>query len=246
MMLRTLLALTLALFLVGCCCRTRCCPTVAAAPDAGAEAPASPTEPPADVEVWKPERKKAPSQAAREILARKRIKGLDWEEQNLDQVLGYLRTITGVNFYLAPEAREERFDEVLISAQLDDISVETLLSRVITDPYDLTWDVREGIVWILTREQTDHELRLRYYDVKDLVVPIRADGTEGDPRRDGVDAARLDDLQASIRKAVTPEQWTREDVTMEARHGILIVRAPRKLLQALDLYLARLRHFERR
>ncbi len=87
-----------------------------------------------------PWRQSSATTAVLSIVDKKRVKGLDWEEQNLDQVTSYLRTITGLNFYVSPKVRQEKFEDVVISTQLDDVSVRDILDTVVTDPYELRWE----------------------------------------------------------------------------------------------------------
>ena len=87
-------------------------------------------------------------------LAAKRVHGLEWEDTNLDQAVAYLRTITGVSFYITPKVREERFDDVLITLKLGHVPIRNVLDLV-TEPFDLRWDVRQGVIWILTREELE-------------------------------------------------------------------------------------------
>ncbi len=132
----------LAMVLGGCCCQEA---PRRAAPTVRAKAPRS-------VPIVKKPIMTEDERRIRDVLAKKRLKGLDWEEMNLDQAVAYLRTITGLNFYISPKVREEKFDDVMINAQLDDVSVEAVLSAVLTEPFELRWDVRDGVVWIYTPE----------------------------------------------------------------------------------------------
>ncbi|MDF1702755.1 MAG: hypothetical protein P1V36_16525, partial [Planctomycetota bacterium] len=188
------------------------------------------------------------------ILSKKRVKGLDWEEQNLDQVLSYLRTITGLNFYLSPKAREEKFDDVAISAQLDDVSVETILSNVVTEPYELKWEPRGGVIWILTGEEVSGSMRLRYFDVKDLAVAIQhfvgqpinlvpSNFTPPEPPELPEPAAVFpaENLVELIRETIGGEAKWEDPATIEARNNILIVRNTPEVLAGVDDLLSQLR-----
>lgn len=188
------------------------------------------------------------------ILEKKRVKGLDWEEQNLDQVLSYLRTITGLNFYLSPKAREEKFDDVAISAQLDDVSVETILTNVVTEPYELKWEPRGGVIWILTGEEVSGNMRLRYFDVKDLAVAIQhfvgqpinlvpSNFTPPEPPELPEPAAIFpaENLVELIRETVGGEAKWEDPATIEARNNILIVRNTPDILAGVDDLLSQLR-----
>ncbi len=105
-------------------------------------------------------------------LETKRVKGLNWGEgTDLDQVVSYLRTITGLNFFITPKVRAEVYDEVEIDLQLDDVSVRTVLD-LITEPYELKWSPENGVVKIATKDEVRGDMYIRYFDIKDLTVAI--------------------------------------------------------------------------
>ena len=214
----------LSALLAGCCCppdgtTARSCAAVEPPPVAAPPQPAQPEE----VRVVE----LTPDAKVRLTLSKKRVKGLSWEEVNLDQAITYLRTISGFNFYISPKVREEKFEDVVISAELDDVSLATILSAVLTAPYELDWEVREQVGWILSNEEVEGQRFLRYYDVKDLANHDAAEKTH-------YDSAPLED---EIRREVHPRYWLQEGATMEGRNGILIVRASRPVLKAIDRYL---------
>jgi len=123
----------------GCCCpeRLSCVadgPPVAAVPPAR-KAAVDPG-PPADEQI-----------AA--ALAGRRIKGLAWHEVSLDQAATYLRTITGTEIVISPKVREEKLDGIVISAELDDVTVSQVLDVVLTAPWGLRWEVRDGAIQVM-------------------------------------------------------------------------------------------------
>ncbi|MDA1194365.1 MAG: hypothetical protein O2894_04205 [Planctomycetota bacterium] len=188
------------------------------------------------------------------VIDQKRVKGLDWEEQNLDQVLSYLRTITGLNFYLSPKARQEKFDDVAISAQLDDVSVRTILESVVTEPYELKWEPRGGVIWILTGDEVSGSMRLRYFDVKDLAVAIRhfvgepinlvpSNFTPPEPPElpEPAPIFPAENLVELIRETVGGEGKWEEPASIEPRNNILIVRNTSEILAGVEDLLSQLR-----
>ena len=235
--MRYLFVLSCVLVLAGCCCKPRCCPVVEAS------SPVTAAKPPAP-QVLRPVERVHPqvvdaSAETRKVLETKRVEGLAWDDTTLEQAVAYLRTISGVEFYISPKVREKHMDDIRMTVELDDVSLRTLIENVMTTPYEITHEVRAGIVWILTWEERTNEMRLRYFDIKDLIMPRRsADGT---PQRAEIDEVRLAEIEVGIRKAVAPEVWRRKDVTMESRNGILIVRAPKDVLNGVDKYLSRTR-----
>lgn len=241
-MLRTLLALMTAFLLAGCCCaKPRCC-TVAAEPTLEADRQRA-----VEAEAQRTVDAAPKPENPYTILARKRVKGLVWEDTTLDQAASYIRTISGLNVYISPKVREEKMDGIRLNAQLDDVSLRDVLRVVMTEPWELTFEVRQGnVIWIMTQDEVDQTMRLRYYDVKDLVGVHAPDESTGPVRHaPRVDEAKAEALVARIRKSVAPAGWDREDVTMEARNGILIVRAPRKTLNDLDAFLTQLRRAQK-
>ncbi len=223
--MRTALVAAAACLLAGCCCPP--VDVMPAPPEPGADAPpaprvlrpTSPTNEPKPPELVELE--------TRQVLAGKRVKGLSWEEVNLDQAVAYLRTITGLNFYVTPKVREELLEDVVITLQLDDVSIAQVLD-LITEPYGMRWEVREGVVWILSQRNLAGPLRLRYYDVKDLVGPQ----PPSKPYR------TIHVLVDEVKLEVHPRYWESEKVALEGRNRILIVRASRPVLDEVDRYLS--------
>ncbi len=188
------------------------------------------------------------------IIEKQRVKGLDWEEQNLDQVIAYLRTITGLNFYVSPKVREEKFEDTVISAQLDDVSVKTILDSVITEPFELKWEPRGGVIWILTGDEVSGSMRLRYFDVKDLSVNIQnflgqeinlvpSNFTPPEPPElpEPAPIFPAESLVELIKETVGGEAKWEDPATIEARNGILIVRNTADIMAGVDDLLSQLR-----
>ena len=172
---------------------------------------------------------KAPAPADRSlgpvyVLRTKTLRGLDWDGMTLDPALAYLRTVTGVAFTVSPKARAEKLDDIVYDLQLDGVSAATVL-QLMTEPFGLRFEARDEVIWILTREELDGPLRLRYFDVKDLV---------------GAEAAfeSAEALTEEIRAGVAPAYWGQDEPTIEDRHGILIVRASQAVLERIGAWLS--------
>jgi hypothetical protein len=222
----TLLALLPPLALAACCCRPPACAPPCRAPRTVQATPPPATPPAPDA---------ATASDVATALAQRRVKGLDWDELDLDAALAYLRTVSGYEFVVSPTARAERFDDVVISAQLDDLSVADILEYVLTEPWGLRWEVREGVVWIVTEGEVEGSVRLRYYDVKDLVprTTLFSPGEAPPPQ----DVAAVRGLEERIRREVHPAWWAQERAMLEIRKGILIVRAPEPVREKIEALL---------
>lgn len=225
-----------AVLAMGCCARPVICPCPAPAmPALGKAVPAKPPTPRLVKPPLPPEQPPSKSQDVApstpataeilKILESKRVKGLMWQELSLDQALVYLRTITGLNFSLSPKVREEKYDDVLISAQLDDVTVRAVLDAVLTEPWGLRWEVGDGLVRIRTTDELSGAMRLRYFDVRDLVDPLHPEGFR-----------TVEHLVDAVR-ALSPKYWDHDGPALEARNGILIARASPAVQEEIDQFL---------
>jgi hypothetical protein len=200
----------LALLAAGCCCRRAPCEVAQSPPPAAAAQAPAPAGP----------------ETVEQVLAGTRVRDLDWKDMTLPAALAYLRTVTGVAFYLSPEAQREKYDKIRLTLKFDSVTAKAVLEMV-TQPFGLTWEVREGAVWIVAAKART-ALLMRYYDLRDLV---------GHGRR----FATMEDALAEIRRGVAPGTWDRADVALEGRKGVVVARAPQAVLDDLEAHVARLR-----
>lgn len=204
------------LLLAGCCCPRPCCPTRVAVATPAPEA------------VMPPVADEAPAAEAADatayvlsVLESKRLKGLDWNEVDLDTVAAYLRTVTGIEFVLSPGASES---EAITTLALDDVSIRTVLD-IVTASFELHWKVENGGVLIFDSGERKLATRLRYFDVKDMATDRQA--------------ASL--LVHTIRTRIAEGTWSEAGRSLEARNGILIARAPADVLDEISQLLDGLR-----
>lgn len=85
----------------------------------------------------------------REVLKAKRVRGLTFQDANLDGVVQYLKTVTDVGFMISPEVRRTKFDDVRINIPLVESASAAEVLDLVTAPNDLRWEVRDGVVWIV-------------------------------------------------------------------------------------------------
>lgn len=181
-------------------------------------------------------------------LDSKRVKGLTWEAANLDQVVEYLRTITGLDFLITPKVRGEAFGEVEISLDADDVTVRTVLDLV-TEPYDLRWTPKNGVVTITTKDELAGDLYLRYFDLKDLEPAIEASPAPAITLASSPTALEPTDTRepawvdsdeavvAFIRETVGDAAAWEAPAVLEIRHRILIARNTAALLDRVQALL---------
>jgi hypothetical protein len=179
----------------------------------------------------------APGDAAiREALRTKRVRSLDWgEEVTIPQAASYLRTITGLNFHVTPRAQVEA-EDVRVPFQVEDVSVLDVLD-VMTEMNGLAWEVYDGLVRIGLKDEIGGPLRLRFYDVNDLVdEPGPGVAVEPAPP-----SPRGEALVRAVRAQIDPETWAEGRGEVEQRKGVLIVRASSSTHAKIEAYLDALR-----
>jgi len=193
-------------------------------------------------------------QAILTALRAKRVKGLQFSEQNLDQVVTYLRTVTGLNFHITPKVRSTKFEEVKVTIPgLDDVTVEEVLN-LITSQYDLRWEPRDGVVTIAMKDEVAGTLRLKYFDVRDLAVKIQnyrgtdiylapSNYTPPEPPElpEPQPIYPTEQLVDTIKQMVEPESWNAEGASLDLKGGTLIGRNTVEVLNEVQTLLDELR-----
>lgn len=186
------------------------------------------TEAPADTES---------KAAILSALDAKRVKGLVFQEANLDNVVTYLRTVTGLNFHITAKVRTTKFEDVKVTlGPLDDVTVRQVLDLV-TAPNDLRWEPRGGVVTIAMREEVAGRIQMRYFDVKDLSVKIQnfrgteifltpSNYTPPEPPELGEPLPIFgeDAIKEMIQSTISPESWSAEGAGLEVKNKMLIAK----------------------
>jgi len=85
-------------------------------------------------------------------LERRMIKDLSWNGVSMQQAIGYLRTISGVSFFVSPGAREHLEQKASITMEFSSVNVKTVMDAVTTS-MGLAWRVRQGVVMLGTRAE---------------------------------------------------------------------------------------------
>lgn len=190
--------------------------------------------------------------AIQSVLDKKRVQGLTWEEANLNTVVGYLRTITGLNFHVTPKVVEEKGEDVSVNLNVSDVSITTILD-LITSQFDLAWAPRGGVVTIMTKDEVRGAMKLRYFDVRDLAVQVRDFATEDlnlvpsnftppEPPElpDPEPIYSADSLVELIQNTIGNEETWSESAPVQ-QNNILIIRNTPEILAQVDDLLNQLR-----
>lgn len=174
--------------------------------------------------------------AVREALEETRVRALEFHdgEMTLEGAIRHLQSASGQSFVLSRGAAEERGNSQVV-LRVTDVSVRQILD-LLTEPMELTWGVRSGVVVISCQAEVERAV-LDFYDVKDLCAPLPCDANVSsdaapDPRPDA------EDLIETIRATVEPASWARiEGADIQSKNNVLVVRTTPAVHAALARFL---------
>ena len=158
---------------------------------------------------------------------------VEFSDTPLEAAIDRLAEITKIDIRLdEPALRKIRVRErEPVTLKLTDRKLHTVLQAIVLD-LDLTWILRDGVLWITSREEAEESLKVAVYDVRDLC-------------RDGGEA---DALIEAVTRQTEPDSW--DDVggpgSIEfANSGTMVIshqeRVHKEVLNLLETYRTSLR-----
>jgi hypothetical protein len=166
-----------------------------------------------------------------------RVFAIDWKagDVTLNGAVSYLRSVTGLNFVLSQKIKEEKADSEVV-LKVDNVSVEQVLD-LITEPNEMAWKIRNGVVMVLAKDEATEKPVLQFYDVKDLVakiqdfpgqeinlVPSKYQPPEAAEAPEPTSPFEIDSLIEVIKQTIDPTAWEIEGAGIEPKNGVLVVR----------------------
>ena len=158
---------------------------------------------------------------------------VDFQDTPLEAVVQRLAEVASIDVRLDVSAlRSARIRErEPVTLKLVDRSLETVLQAVVLD-LELTWVIRDGVLWITSVEEAEAYLKTAVYDVRDLCR----------------DAGESASLISAITSQAEPSSWADvggEGSIQDARPGVLVIRhreqVHQNVLQLLETYRSALR-----
>jgi Flp pilus assembly secretin CpaC/tetratricopeptide (TPR) repeat protein len=166
------------------------------------------------------------------------------DQTSIQQFLGWLSELTGVNIVLDGKAREGKSDQDLLVQTYNlasPISVKEILD-IVTSSKSLGWKVQNGVVLVTTQDQVRGAPVLDLYDVKDItigIVDFPADDINLQPSGGGGFALPVeegaeprkpiegDKIKELITANIDKDVWGNNGAAVEFREpGTLVVKAP--------------------
>jgi type II secretory pathway component GspD/PulD (secretin) len=94
---------------------------------------------------------------------------LDFQNAPLDQVVDYLREISGLNIFTDSKVRDKN---LTISIKVNEISLRSILSLMLK-PHNCDILFKDGVLQLMTKEDVaDKTMKMEIYDCRDILYPI--------------------------------------------------------------------------
>ncbi|MEK7465871.1 MAG: hypothetical protein AAB074_00530 [Planctomycetota bacterium] len=96
---------------------------------------------------------------------------LNFTDAPLTEVVDFFREVTSVNILISKGVKDGGEDHP-VTLKVDELKATDCLA-LITKMVDLSYRIEEGVVMIVTMEETKKETYLELYDVRDLLLHLR-------------------------------------------------------------------------
>jgi hypothetical protein len=95
---------------------------------------------------------------------------LDFNNAPIDQVVDYLREVSGLNLFVDVKVREKA---IVVTLKVAELTLGSVL-KLMLQPHGCDVMYREGVVMLMTREDVaDRTMRMEVYDCRDILYPIQ-------------------------------------------------------------------------
>ena len=96
---------------------------------------------------------------------------LNFSETSLEEVVSFVREVTQLNI-LVSKGVVDKGDEPTVTLKVDELKLSNALALIL-DMIDLSFKLEEGVIVIVTKEETKADVYLELYDVRDLLFHLR-------------------------------------------------------------------------
>jgi type II secretory pathway component GspD/PulD (secretin) len=94
---------------------------------------------------------------------------LDFQNAPLDQVVDYLREISGMNIFVDSKVRDKN---IIVSLKVTEISLRSIFGLILK-PQNCDILFKDGVLQLMTKEDVaDRTMRMEIYDCRDILYPI--------------------------------------------------------------------------
>ena len=95
---------------------------------------------------------------------------LDFQNAPLDQVVDYLREISGMNIFVDAKVRDKG---LVVSLKVTEISLRSIFGLILK-PQNCDILFKDGVLQLMTKEDVaDRTMKMEIYDCRDILYPIQ-------------------------------------------------------------------------
>lgn len=95
---------------------------------------------------------------------------LDFANAPLDQVIDYLRELSGMNIFVDSKVRDK---QLVISIKVNEITLKSIFSLMLK-PHNCDILFKDGVLQVMTKEDVaDKTMKMEFYDCRDILYPIQ-------------------------------------------------------------------------
>ncbi len=184
------------------------------------------------------------SLSALDEAVRERLKKsipVSFTEEPLDAIVAHLQAVTGANFIISQAARDAEVPPITLEDKAS-VPVERILKIVLEDLSlpALTYTIHDGVVHILTKEESRSDYALEMYDIRDLtftpkdypaqdfnLLPsgIDKESYQAEEDEEPLPYIGADALLTLIQDNISPDSWSSDpNRTIQLMPGTLVVR----------------------
>jgi type II secretory pathway component GspD/PulD (secretin) len=185
---------------------------------------------------------------------------LNFTDAPLTEVVDFFREVTSVNILISKSVKEGGEDHP-VTLKVDELKATDCLALV-TKMVDLSYTIEEGVVMIVTQEETKKNTYLELYDVRDLLMHLRdfkapeiSLSTAGEGEGVGISTSgsedsgsTLDDssvLTDLIKNHTAGTSWTdNPKCSCEIQNGMLIIVQTKEGHQQVSALVEKLRQYK--
>jgi hypothetical protein len=95
---------------------------------------------------------------------------LDFNNAPIDQVVDYLREVSGLNLFVDLKVRDKA---IVVTLKVAELTLGSVL-KLMLQPHGCDVMYREGVVMLMTKEDVaDRTMKMEVYDCRDILYPIQ-------------------------------------------------------------------------
>ncbi|MFT7463437.1 MAG: type II secretory pathway component GspD/PulD (secretin)/tetratricopeptide (TPR) repeat protein [Pseudohongiellaceae bacterium] len=183
-----------------------------------------------------------------------------FDGNTLDEVLAHLKDVSGVNFLMSQDVQDEAFNQDYNLQDRNPQPLSRILRIILEDQStpEMTYTVRDGIVRVITMDESRGDYILQMYDIRDLTFTpsdhstvdfnLVPSGTDAESFQDGVEFKEPqpqiseDTLLTLIQDNISPDSWTDDpERSITQIKGTLIVKTTPEVHEQIEQMLIDLR-----